>query len=183
MVQHLIRGVPRPGMERQRHVQLFQRVPQGLVEIVVETVLPDWDRIDIDRFEIKLLDAAACFPGSFFRIAQVHGRCAQDAASRCYAKIVQPVVIGTTIGGGSIRWQVGHRCGQQSGRRVDDHVVNTGAFHGQGVHLRREALAGKLRVRFIMPGQGHTRAAIKRRKTRMRIDAIPPREGIIPKGA
>ena len=71
MVEHVIRSVPRPGMDRQRDVQLFQRGPQGLVEVVVEPVLPDGDRIDIDRLEIKLLDAAARFPGGFVGVAQV----------------------------------------------------------------------------------------------------------------
>jgi hypothetical protein len=48
MVEQLIRGVACPGMDCQRDVQLLRRVPQRLVEVVLELVLPDGDRIDID---------------------------------------------------------------------------------------------------------------------------------------
>jgi hypothetical protein len=79
VIKHLVRGHTGAGMHRQRDIEVFERIPQRLVKAVIQPMLADRHRIDMDRLEAKLVDAAARLAGGLFGIAQIDGSRAKHA--------------------------------------------------------------------------------------------------------
>jgi glucose/arabinose dehydrogenase len=168
----------RARMEADRHVELRERLPQRIVELVVQRVDADGIGVHGHGAEAMVLDAAARLARGLGRVAQVERADADDALVAFATEVGEPAVVGAPVGGRRLGRERRHGRREQPDRGIHDHSVDAAAIEHAPVHLGRPAELLVLRVRFREPRHGH-RAARQERRHADALDATLERVGVL----
>ena len=129
----------------------------------------------MNRLEAELFDATAGLFCRLKRIAQVYRSDSDNPLAGRGTKVMQPVIIRPAIGRRGVSVEFRHRGHIQTGRRIQDHIINACSLQGQVVVLGRKTLAGKARIGIVMLRQDDAGTGITKSRP-----ALP--DGIAPKG-
>src|SRR6266511_5956365 len=69
VLKHLVRRGACPGVDREWDIQILQRIPQRLIELVIQAMLANWAGVDVHGFEAELFNTTTRLPDGLLGVA------------------------------------------------------------------------------------------------------------------